>query len=130
MAWKVQRTESFDKWWGKERVHDSNYKGHERSLQDFRNINMPHNVQTSIFKNTSYECWVSRLPDKARNKGKQGGFRVVFILDLEEETLLLQGIFRREHLGFKNQSGKFDDAYEELIKELAQKFIATDVVSI
>jgi mRNA-degrading endonuclease RelE of RelBE toxin-antitoxin system len=123
MAWKIQRTESFDKWWEKEDVEDSNYKFHEKALQEFRNIPLPHNVQTNIFKNGSFECWVTRLPDKARQQGKSGGFRVVLIIDLEEDTILLQGIFRRDHLGWQGNGGKYDYQYEQLIKDLAQQFV-------
>ncbi|MEI8327618.1 MAG: hypothetical protein WCG02_00585 [Candidatus Taylorbacteria bacterium] len=122
MTWKIQRTESFDKWWKKEKVSDSNFNYYEKALQDFRNIALPHNVQVSIFRNSSFECWVSRLPDKARKQGKSGGLRVVFVLDLEENLLLLQGIFRRENLGFQGQGGKYDEAYKELLNDLARQF--------
>ncbi len=122
MTWKIQRTESFDKWWKKEKVSDSNFHYYEKALQDFRNIALPHNVQVSIFRNSSFECWVSRLPDKARKQGKSGGLRVVFVLDLEENLLLLQGIFRRENLGFQGQGGKYDEAYKELLNDLARQF--------
>ena len=123
MTWKIQRTESFDKWWKKEKVNDSNYRYYEKALQDFRNIPLPHNVQVSIFKNSSFECWVARLPDKARKQGKSGGLRVIFVLDLEDNVLLLQGIFRRETLGFQGQGGKHDGAYEQLLKDLAVQFV-------
>lgn len=123
MAWKIQRTESFDKWWKKESVEDSNYKFHEKALQEFRNISLPHNVQVNIFKNGSFECWVTRLPDKARQQGKRGGFRVVLVIDLEEGAMFLQGIFRRDHLGWHGTGGKYDYQYEQLIKELAQQFV-------
>ncbi|OGC83490.1 hypothetical protein A3D68_00975 [Candidatus Adlerbacteria bacterium RIFCSPHIGHO2_02_FULL_52_17] len=123
MTWRVQRTESFDKWWKKEGVEEKNYEYHERALVEFQNITLPHNVQTCIFKNASFECWVTRLPDKVRRQGKSGGFRVVFILDLEEKVLLLQGLFRRAHLRFEGSSGKYDDQYEALIKALAQEFV-------
>jgi len=126
MTWKIQRTESFDKWWKKEKVSDSNYHYYEKALQDFRNISLPHNVQVSIFRNSSFECWVTRLPDKARKQGKSGGLRVVFILDLEENVLLLQGIFRRDNLGYQGQSGKYDQIYEQLLKDLARQFVQAD----
>lgn len=123
MAWKIQRTENFDKWWNKEKIHDNNYKYHEKALQDFRNISLPHNVQVKIFENSSFECWAARLPDKARQQGKSGGLRVIFILDLEDNILLLQGIFRRCNISYQGQSGKYDQAYEQLLKDLAQQFI-------
>ncbi len=120
MAWHVQRTESFDKWWKKEKVEDKNYEYHDQALREFQNILLPHAVQSCIFKNTSFECWVTRLPDKVRQQGKSGGFRVVLILDLEEKVILLQGIFRRNHLG---NDGKYDNQYAELIRALAQEFV-------
>jgi hypothetical protein len=126
MTWKIQRTESFDKWWKKEKVNDGNFHYYEKALQDFRNISLPHNVQVSIFRNSSFECWVTRLPDKARKQGKSGGLRVVFVLDLEENVLMLQGIFRRDNLGFQGQSGKYDDAYEQLLKDLAERFVRAE----
>ena len=125
MAWLIIRTESFDKWWKKEDVHDSNYRFHEKALEDFQNISLPHNIQSCLSRNASYECWVTRLPDKMRQQGKSHGFRVVFIIDLEEKRLLLQGIFRRSHLGFLGSSGKFDEAYDSLIKTLAAEFVET-----
>ncbi|MDO8521120.1 MAG: hypothetical protein Q7S52_03320 [bacterium] len=122
MAWVIKRTESFDKWWKKEDVEDGNYKFHEKALQEFRNIPLPHNVQTNIFKNASFECWITRLPDKDRNKGKSGGFRVVLVLDIEDDVMLLQGIFRRDNLSFQGQGGKYDDAHKQLLKDLAREF--------
>ena len=123
MAWQVERTDSFDKWWKKEGVHDGNYRYHASALEDFQNIPLPHEVQSCIFRNASFECWVTRLPDKIRQQGKSHGFRVVFVLDLEEKRLLLQGIFRRANLGFAGSGGKYDDAYDALVKELAKRFV-------
>ncbi|MDO8552092.1 MAG: hypothetical protein Q7S01_01020 [bacterium] len=123
MAWRVERTASFDKWWKKESVDEGNYQYHERALEEFQNIPLPHNVQTCFFRNSSFECWVTRLPDKVRKRGKSGGFRVILVLDLEEKTLLLQGIFRRDHLSYQGSGGKHDDAYNYLIKALAQEFV-------
>ncbi len=123
MAWRVERTESFDRWWKKEKVEEANYKYHKQALEDFQPISLPHNVQSCIFKNTSFECWVTRLPDKMRQQGKSGGFRVVLVLDLEEKVLWLQGIFRRGHLSWQGSSGKHDDAYDALVKDLAQQFV-------
>ncbi len=64
MSWSVQRTESFDKWWKKEGIEDKNYEYHERALTEFQNIPLPHQMQSCVFKNSSFECWVTRLPDK------------------------------------------------------------------
>ena len=76
MVWRVQRTESFDKWWRKEKVEDGNWRYHEAALQEFQNIPLPHNVQSCVFRNAAFECWVTRLPDKMRKQGKSHGFRV------------------------------------------------------
>lgn len=124
MSWRVERSDSFDKWWKKEDVADGNFPYHRRALEEFQNISLPHSVQTCIFKNTSFECWETRLPDKIRQQGKRGGFRVVLVPDLEEKILLLQGIFRRAHLSWKGSNGKYDEAHTDLIKALAQEFVA------
>lgn len=123
MTWRVERSENFNKWWKKECVEDANYQYHEHALGDFQNTSLPHSVQSCIFRNTSFECWVTRLPDKVRKQGKSGGFRVVLVLDLEEKVLWLQGIFRRNHLSWQGSSGKHDEAYALLVKALAQEFI-------
>ncbi len=125
MAWEIQRTESFDKWWKKENIEEGNYKYHEQALKDFRNVSLPHNLQSCLFRNSSFECWITRLPDKARKQGKSGGFRVLFIIDIEEEVILLQGIFRRSSLGYKGSDGRYDTTYEQLVKDLAQEFVET-----
>jgi len=127
MTWQVERTDSFDKWWKKEGVDEGNYRYHKSALQDFQNIPLPHEVQSCLFRNTSFECWATRLPDKIRRQGKSHAFRVVFILDLEEKRLLLQGIFRRAHLRFQGSGGKYDDAYDLLVKALAQEFVEAGV---
>lgn len=124
MSWRVERTESFDKWWKKEKVDVGNYKFHEKALEEFQAVTLPHNRQTRIFSNSSYECWVTRLPDKVRHQGKSGGFRLVLVLDLEEKILLLQGIFRRSHLPHEGSGGKHEDAYQTLLQDLAQRFVA------
>lgn len=124
MLWRVERSASFDKWWQKEDVADGNFPYHKRALEEFQNIPLPHSVQVCLFKNTSFECWETRLPDKIRRQGKRSGFRVVLILDLEEKILWLQGIFRRAHLGWKGSNGKYDYAHTELIKALEQEFVS------
>jgi len=123
MSWLVKRTESFDKWWKKEDVEDKNFEYHEQALKEFQNIPLPHAMQTRIFKNASFECWATRLPDKVRQKGKSGGFRVILILDLEEKILWLQGIFRRDHLKYQGSGGKYQDQYDSLLKNLAAEFV-------
>lgn len=125
MSWQIQRTESFDRWWEKENIHNSNYQYHEAALQEFKNVPLPHNIQNCHFRNSSFECWSARLPDKIRKQGKSGGFRIIFIIDIEEGIIYLQGIFRRGNLGFKDQGGKYDTAHGDLIKDLARQFVET-----
>jgi|AntRauTorcE11897_2_1112592.scaffolds.fasta_scaffold33169_2 hypothetical protein len=123
MAWKVKKTESFDKWWKKEKVDDQNFKFHEKALKDFETVNVPHNVSAMIFQNSNYECWTTRLPDKVRKRGKRSAFRVVLILDIEEQTLFLQGIFRRDNLNYKGSAGKYQSQHDALLRDLAASFV-------
>ena len=99
MEWKVERTQTFDKWWDKEGVANGNYKYHEEALKQFNNrISLTHDVQCPFFRNIHYECWSVRMPDKIRHQGKRGGFRVVFVIDLNEKILFLQGIMQQRLL--------------------------------
>ncbi len=123
MQWEVVVTEGYEKWRKKENVTDVVFGYHKQALHDFCNVNLHHNVQSCHFKTDRYQCWESRLPDKERNKGKSGGFRVVFILDLEDKVLLLQGIFRREHLDWKGSSGKYTNQHLSLLDDLKREFI-------
>ena len=44
-------------------------------------------------------------------------------LEIEDEAMLLQGIFRKDNIWYKSQDGKYDEVCEELLKNLAKEFV-------
>ena len=72
-----------------------------------------------------YEAWVARIPNPDVNKGKSGGYRIVFFLDITERSINLDFIEERDHLGFKNESirkkQKYNDYIANVKKELSRR---------
>lgn len=122
MIWKVRKTPAFDNWWKKEKVDDGNFKHHAQALAVFENVPVPNDKRSLIFQTPRFQCWVTRLPDKVRRQGSSEGFRVVLILDIEDKTLLLMGIFRRKNLDFRQSTGKYQNQYDDLIADLKNQF--------
>lgn len=65
-----------------------------------------------------YEAWSAGIPNPESNKGKSGGYRVVYFLDLHECTINLDFIEDRKELGFKNEGHKKKDRYNDYIQGL------------
>ena len=64
-----------------------------------------------------YEAWAAGIPNPDSNKGKSGGYRVVYFLDLVEKTINLDFIEERKNLGFKDDGPKDKQRYNEYITE-------------
>ena len=67
-----------------------------------------------------YEAWVARLPNPESNKGKSGGYRVLFYLDLVEDTINLVYIDDRKELGYHGEGHRKKDSYNDLVRELKE----------
>lgn len=65
-----------------------------------------------------FEAWAAGIPDPASNRGKSGGYRVVYFLDIREGTINLDFIEERKNLGFKDEGRHRKDRYQEYIAEL------------
>jgi|SRR3989344_2138771 len=65
-----------------------------------------------------YEAWAAGLPNPESNKGKSGGFRVIYFLDLTECTINLDFIEERKELGFRNEGRQKKDRYNDYIRVL------------
>lgn len=72
-----------------------------------------------------YEAWAAGIPNPDSNRGKSGGYRVVYFLDIEECTINLDFIEDRKELGFKDEGqrkkGKYNDYILELKAELRRR---------
>lgn len=65
-----------------------------------------------------YEAWCAGIPNPDSNKGKSGGYRIVYFLDLAEKTINLDFIEERKNLGFKHEGSKKKDKYNEYVRDL------------
>lgn len=64
------------------------------------------------------EAWAAGIPDPQSNRGKSGGYRVVYFLDVKEGTINLDFIEERKNLGFKDEGHHRKDRYQAYITEL------------
>lgn len=67
-----------------------------------------------------YEAWAAGLPNPESNKGKSGGYRVIYFLDLVECTINLDFIEERKELGFRDEGRLKKDRYSEYIRVLKE----------
>ena len=65
-----------------------------------------------------YEAWNARIPDPGSNRGKRSGYRLVYYLDLKENTINLLYIEERDELGFGKEGQRKKNAYNDLVREL------------
>ena len=65
-----------------------------------------------------YEAWAAGVPNPDSNKGKSGGYRVVYFLDITEGTINLDFIAERKELGFRDEGHRKKDHYNEYIAAL------------
>lgn len=65
----------------------------------------------------SYEAWAAGIPNPDSNKGKSGGYRIVYFLDITECTINLDFIEKRKKLGFHDESHRRKDRYNDYIRE-------------
>lgn len=65
-----------------------------------------------------YEAWAAGIPNPDSNKGKSGGYRVIYFLDLTEKTINLDFIEERKNLGFKDDGPKDKQRYNDYTTEL------------
>lgn len=67
-----------------------------------------------------YEAWAAGIPNPQSNKGKSGGYRVVYFLDLVETTINLDFIEERKELGFHDEGHRRKERYNNYIRELKE----------
>ena len=67
-----------------------------------------------------YEAWAAGIPNPDSNKGKSGGYRVVYFLDITECTINLDFIEDRKELGFRDEGHHKKDRYNDYVRELKE----------
>ena len=74
-----------------------------------------------------YEAWAAGIPNPNSNKGKSGGYRVVYFLDITEGTINLDFIAERKELGFHDEGHRKKDHYNDYIAALKEYLKKLDV---
>lgn len=74
-----------------------------------------------------YEAWSAGIPNPDSNKGKSGGYRIVYFLDLVGCTINLDFIEERKELGFKKEGHRKKDRYNDYITWLKDNLKKLDV---
>ena len=77
-------------------------------------------------KNT-YEAWSAGIPNPNSNKGKSGGYRIVYFLNLKTGSINLDFIENRKELGFRKEGHKRKDKYNNYIQELKKYLKELDI---
>ncbi|MBI2640185.1 MAG: hypothetical protein HYW90_04860 [Candidatus Sungbacteria bacterium] len=73
-----------------------------------------------------YEAWAAGVPNPDSNKGKSGGYRIVYFLDITECTINLDFIEERKELGFREEGHRRKDRYNEYVRELKEELKKRD----
>lgn len=67
-----------------------------------------------------YEAWAAGIPNPESNRGKSGGYRVIYFLDITGRTINLDFIEERKELGFRDEGHRKRDRYSGYIRELKE----------
>jgi len=66
----------------------------------------PSNKRPFISPNNIFEIWDARIPNPDANKGKSGGYRLVYYIHLSERNLFVDLMVDRRDLDYKGSNGK------------------------
>jgi len=67
-----------------------------------------------------YEAWAAGIPNPESNRGKSGGYRVIYFLDIIGRTISLDFIEERKELGFRDEGRRKKDRYNSYVRELKE----------
>ncbi|MDP2704438.1 MAG: hypothetical protein Q8P01_04450 [bacterium] len=73
-----------------------------------------------------YEAWAAGIPNPDSNRGKSGGYRIVYFLDLTEGTINLDFIEERKELGFRDEGSRKKERYNSYIRDLKEELKKRD----
>ncbi len=74
-----------------------------------------------------YEAWAAGIPNPDSNRGKSGGYRIVYFLNLIECTINLDFIEERKELGFHNEGNRKKERYNDYIRDLKEELKKRDL---
>lgn len=88
---------------------------------------IPTNKQKIYFRSPKnlFEIWVARIPDPDSNKGSSGGFRLVYFLNIKEQTIHIDKIERRDEIGFKKEKTKEKQKFQDYLRDIKKYLLET-----
>lgn len=86
----------------------------------------PRNSRLFVSPNKIFEIWVAGIPNPDANKGKSGGYRLMYYIIINEQKIFIDKIEDRKNLDYKGSKGKnqkkWDKYLSTLKKELLEKY--------
>ncbi|PIZ24774.1 hypothetical protein COY48_01070 [Candidatus Collierbacteria bacterium CG_4_10_14_0_8_um_filter_43_86] len=80
-----------------------------------------------VSPNCKFEIWVAGLPNIEANKGKSGGFRLVYfyVFHNDSQDLFLDFIEHRNQIGFGKERPKEKEKFEKYVRELKKELMTS-----
>ena len=86
----------------------------------------PRNQRPFISPHNIFEIWIAGIGNPDANKGKSGGYRLIYYLHINERKLFVNIIEERKNLDYKGSKGKNQKKWNKhfivLKKELLEKY--------
>ena len=68
-----------------------------------------------------FEIWVAKIPNPDANKGKSGGYRLIYYIYIEEQKLFVDKIENRKNLDYKRAKGKNQKKWNKYLSTLKKE---------
>jgi len=124
--WDVIETENFVRSCEKNNVSQLVIDSIRVWAKSVRRQIIPRNSRPFISPNNIFEIWIAGIGNPDANKGKSGGYRLMYYILISEGKLFVDIIEERDNLKFKGSSGKkqkqWDSHFLELKKEMLVKY--------
>jgi len=120
---KIEETEYFKK--SIRKISPETIEFIETAMQSLKREQTPRNSLYFRSPNNKFEIWIAKLPNKESNRGKSGGFRLVYFYVFQEnyENLHLEWLEFRKNIGFKNERPKDKEKFQRYLKTLKSELM-------
>jgi mRNA-degrading endonuclease RelE of RelBE toxin-antitoxin system len=86
----------------------------------------PSNKRLFISFNNIFQIWDARIPNPDANKGKSGGYRLIYYVNNLDKNLFVDLMENRDNLDYKGSKGKrqkyWDEHFVGLRRELSKRY--------
>ncbi|MCK5589090.1 MAG: hypothetical protein KAI16_02145 [Candidatus Pacebacteria bacterium] len=121
--WNYIETEEFIRFCEDNRVSQKVRDSIKIWAESVRRQITPRNKRPFISSNNIFEIWVAGIGNPDANKGKSGGYRILYYIHIEKHELTVDRIEDRKNLDFKGSKGKKQKQWDKHFLELKQELI-------